>query len=230
MNELKLKYIFKDRALLDLALTQSGANQKSNNERLEFVGDRVLGLTIASILYDTFPGESEGELARRHAVLVSTRTLAEIGMTLDLMKCVRHGHMTGGRVQHITANAMEAILGAVFIDGGYNAAHGVIAELWADYIMRDPNPPKDAKTRLQEVVQKIDNGNLPVYEYKMISGQPHSPVFEARVTAMGASASATGTSKRLAATAAAEDLLKILATEGKTIQNKNKQTETKTEE
>lgn len=230
MNELKLKYIFKDRDLLDLALTQSGANPKRNNERLEFVGDRILGLTIAAILYGTFPAETEGELARRHAVLVSTRTLAEIGASLELIKSIRHGHMTGGRVQHITANAMEAILGAIFIDGGYNAAHDVIADLWADYIMRDPNPPKDAKTRLQEVVQKVDNGNLPVYEYKMVSGQPHSPVFDAKVTAMGASASATGTSKRIAATAAAEELLKILATQGKTIQNKEKQPEQKTEE
>ena len=217
MNELKLKYKFKDRALLDLALTQSGVNQRENNERLEFVGDRVLGMTIAMMLYDTFPHESEGELARRHAVLVSTRTLFEIGQKLEIMKSVRHGHMTGGRLQHITADAMEAILGAIFIDGGFDSAHAVIADLWGDIIMRDPNPPKDAKTRLQEIVQKVDNGNLPVYEYKMISGQPHSPVFEATVSALGASSTATGTSKRIAATAAAEDLLKILATSGNAV-------------
>ena len=217
MNELKLKYKFKDRELLELALTQSGVNPKQNNERLEFIGDRVLGMTIAIMLYDTFPNETEGELARRHAALVSTRTLCEVGQQLEIMKSVRHGHMTGGRHQHITANAMEAVLGAIFIDGGFDSAHAIIADLWGDIIMRDPNPPKDAKTRLQEIVQKVDNGNLPVYEYKMVSGQPHSPIFEAQVSAMGVSAKATGTSKRIAATAAAEDLLKILATEGKTL-------------
>ena len=217
MDELKLNYVFKDKALLRLALTQSGVDQINNNERLEFVGDRVLGLNIAKMLYDTFPHESEGELARRYAALVSTRTLFEIGTKLELAKIVRHGHMTAGRLQHMTADAMEAILGAIFIDGGFDATRAVIAELWADILMRDPNPPKDAKTRLQEVVQKVDNGNLPVYEYKMISGQPHSPVFQATVSAMGVSATATGTSKRIAATAAAEDLLKILATADKSV-------------
>ena len=103
-----IKFEFKDKSLLEQALTQSGANATCNNERLEFVGDRVLGLTIAEMLYKMYPNEAEGELARRHAMLVSTETLARIANEYDLGRYVHHGHMTAGRVQHILANAAES--------------------------------------------------------------------------------------------------------------------------
>ena len=82
------------------------------------------------MLYKMYPAEAEGELARRHAMLVSTETLARVAKDMDLAHRVHHGHMTGGRVKHILANAVEAILGAIFIDGGFESARDIIAEIW----------------------------------------------------------------------------------------------------
>lgn len=207
----KLKYNFKNPELLDLALTQSGADAKNNNERLEFIGDRVLGLSVAELLYQMYPNELEGELARRHAMLVSTETLGNVAKSIGLDKMVRHGHMTAGRIQHILANAMEAIFGAIFIDGGFDAARDVIVNMWRDLAAMDVVAPKDPKTALQELVQQADNGNLPVYEYGESVGASHSPVFHVRVSAMGKSADGVGPSKKAASVAAAEALLKVLA-------------------
>lgn len=207
----KLNYTFKNQALLELALTQSGIDAAQNNERLEFVGDRVLGLTVAAMLYEMFPSESEGELARRHAMLVSTETLADVAIEIGLDKQVRHGHMTAGRMRHVWANAMEAVFGAIFIDGGFNAARDIIMHLWRDIASRDVVAPKDAKSALQELVQKHAGGTLPEYEYLTPSGASHNPVFHVRVSAMGASATGSGSSKKEASIAAAAELLKILA-------------------
>ncbi|MBD5389271.1 ribonuclease III [bacterium] len=206
-----LNYHFKDTGLRDLALTQSGADAVHNNERLEFIGDRVLGLTVATLLYDMFPSEAEGELARRHAVLVSTDTLATVAGRVGLDQELRHGHMTAGRIRHILANAMEAILGAIYLDGGFDAAAHVITDLWRDLAASQSVAPKDPKTALQELVQKREHGTLPVYEYRAPTGASHNPVFQVTVTALGQSATATGTSKKGASLAAADALLKILA-------------------
>lgn len=207
----KLNYIFKNPKLLDLALTQSGVDGAHNNERLEFIGDRVLGLTVAALLYEMYPDETEGELARRHAMLVSTETLASVADKLKLASHIRHGHMTGGRIRHIMANAMEAIFGAIFIDGGFDAACTVITSFWRELASADATAPKDAKTALQELVQKRDDGALPVYEFLEQTGASHSPIFRVRVTALGHAADATGSSKKAASINAADALLKILA-------------------
>lgn len=196
---------------MELALTQSGADSTHNNERLEFIGDRVLGLSVAVLLYDMFPEENEGELARRHAMLVSTETLAEVACKLGIDKHVRHGHMTAGRSQHMYADAMEAVLGAVFLDGGFEAARDIIVDLWRGLASADVQAPKDAKTALQELVQKYASGALPVYEYLEPTGAPHKPVFNVRVSAMGHTATGRGASKKAASISAAEELLKILA-------------------
>ena len=211
LKMLKLKYKFKNESLLETALTQSGANATHNNERLEFVGDRVLGLTVAEMLYNMYPNEAEGELARRHAMLVSTETLAHVANELDLAHRVHHGHMTAGRINHILANATEAVFGAIFIDGGFDAARDVIAEIWHDLALADTTAPKDPKTALQELVQRETNGDLPVYEYLEPTGASHSPTFNVRVTALGKMATGSGTSKKAASIDAAEALLKILA-------------------
>ena len=207
----ELKYKFKNPQLLELALTQSGADAVHNNERLEFIGDRVLGLSVAALLYDMFPSEHEGELARRHAMLVSTETLARVARDLGLDKRVRHGHMTAGRSQHMYADAMEAVFGAIFLDGGFDAARDIIDDIWRDLAAADVIAPKDAKTALQELVQKADGGALPVYEYLPATGASHKPVFNVRVSAMGHTATGSGASKKAASIAAAEELLKILA-------------------
>ena len=206
----KINYDFQDQSLLDLALTQSGANAAHNNERLEFIGDRVLGLSVAGLLYEMFPNESEGELARRHAMLVSTETLATVAREFGLDKRIRHGHMTAGRIQHILADAMEAVFGAIYLDGGFSVAREIIVDVWRDLASADIVAPKDPKTALQEFVQKSDNGNLPVYEFLDTTGASHSPVFNVRVTAMGQSALGQGASKKTATINAAAALLKIL--------------------
>ncbi len=208
---IKLNYTFNNPQLLELALTQSGADAKHNNERLEFVGDRVLGLSVAALLYKMFPSEHEGELARRHAMLVSTETLASVAVRLGVAKHIRHGHMTAGRSQHMYADAMEAVFGAIFIDGGFDAAQKIIVDIWGELAAADITAPKDAKTALQELVQKADGGALPVYEYLEPTGASHKPTFNVRVTAMGHTATGSGASKKNASIAAAEELLKILA-------------------
>lgn len=208
---IKLNYKFKNPELMQLAMIQSGVDAVHNNERLEFIGDRVLGLSVADLLYAMYPNETEGELARRHAMLVSTETLAKVAKDVGIDKQIKHGHMTAGRIQHILADAMEATLGAIYLDGGFDAARNVIVPIWRDLAAADIVAPKDPKTRLQELVQQLDSGNLPVYEYLEPAGASHSPVFTVRVTAMQRSATGNGTSKKAASIDAAEKLLKILA-------------------
>lgn len=208
---LKIKYDFKNPKLLELALTQSGVDSKHNNERLEFIGDRVLGLSVAVLLYEMFPEEHEGDLARRHAMLVSTETLAKVAQEFGVDKLVRHGHMTAGRNKHMYADAMEAVLGAIFLDGGFDVTKDIIFDKWRILAAEDVTAPKDAKTALQELVQKNAAGALPVYEYLDASGASHKPVFNVKVSAMGKTAFGSGASKKAASIAAAEELLKILA-------------------
>ena len=211
---MKLNYEFKNAELLKLALIQSGINAKHNNERLEFIGDRVLGLSVAALLYEMYPNEAEGSLARRHAFLVSTETLAIVAKKIEIENDLHPGHMTGGKINHILANAMEAILGAIFLDSGFENARKVIVDLWHDMAAAEIDAPKDAKTALQELVQKNGNGLLPVYEYSAPVGASHNPEFTATVSAMGKSATGVGSSKKSASLDAAEKLLKILAFQG----------------
>ena len=211
MTKQTIDYKFNDASLFDLAMTQSGVDAHHNNERLEFVGDRVLGLCVSSMLYSMFPQEAEGELARRYAVLVSTETLADVAISLGLDKILRHGHMTAGRIRHALANAMEALLGAIFFDGGFDTARRFVYDIWHDLAASELRPPKDPKTELQEFVQKHGGGALPVYEYNSETGPANAPMFSVTVTAMGMSANGTGQSKKVASLAAANDLLKKLA-------------------
>ncbi len=207
----KLKYKFNNEKLFELAMTQSGADSVNNNERLEFVGDRVLGLSVAILLYNMFPNESEGDLARRHAVLVSTDTLANVAKEFGMDKKIRHGHMTAGKMNHIAANAMESVLGAMFLDGGFEIARKQIEEIWQPLAAKDIVPPKDAKTALQELVQKNGAGALPEYEFIDNGNKSHAPLFNVCVSALGQSAIGIGESKKEASANAAEKLLKILS-------------------
>ena len=218
----ELNYKFKNIQLYELALTQSGVDSEHNNERLEFLGDRVLGLVVAAMLYNIYPNESEGELARRHAVLVSTETLARVANILDLGSKLHHGHLTGGRVKHVLANTVEAVLGAIYLDSDFSTVRTVVEDIWDSFVRAELFPPKDPKTKLQEFVQKHDNGALPVYAYLSPVGATHNPIFGATVTAMGKSAGGTGTSKKTASIAAADALLKILEKGDGTLYNNEK--------
>ena len=197
----KLGYVFKDEKLLELALTQSGANASANNERLEFLGDRVLGLAVAELLYKMYPKETEGELARRQAHLVSAKTLAPLAESFGLI--IRHGHMTGGRMENILADAMESVIAAIFLDGGWTAAKKFVESVWKTIAAADIAAPKDPKTALQELAQHSESGELPVYEFL----ESKKNQFVVRVNAVGKSAEGAGQSKKAATINAAVALL-----------------------
>lgn len=183
----RLGYYFSNPDYLDRALTHSSKGIE-NYERLEFLGDRVLGLVIAEILYRCFPFEKEGSLARRHSALACTETLAKIARDLDVPGIVIASSAelaSGGNKQdNLLADCMEAIIGAIFIDKGYVPCQEVITSLWGDRIYTLSQPPVDSKTALQEWAQAR---GLPIPAYEIIerSGPDHAPQFKIRVTLQG---------------------------------------------
>lgn len=182
-------------------------------ERLEFLGDRVLGLVVAGWLMQQFPDEAEGPLTRRHTSLVRAGTLAAIAR-----ECGHAGQlrMAGSDEagENILADALEAALGAVYLDAGYAAADKVVRQLWASRIAGEPSELRDPKTRLQEFAQ-AQSRQLPVYEVLGQQGPSHAPLFRIRVKlADGQAAEGEGTSKRLAEQAAATELLKKVEKNG----------------
>ena len=216
----RLGHSFACPELLREALTHPSVNPGDRgsarfaNQRLEFLGDRVLGLLVAEWLLVRFPDEPEGALARRHTALVRAEALAEVATAIDLG---RHVTMApgeadgGGRSNAATlANTCEAVIGAVFLDGGLEAARDLVRREWADAIERDEQPPQDPKTRLQEWAQ---GRGLPLPYYQIVSrsGPDHQPLFEVQVTVEGHDAmSASGASKRMAEREAASRLLAVV--------------------
>ncbi|SJZ35436.1 RNAse III [Enhydrobacter aerosaccus] len=160
----------------------------NGNERLEFLGDRVLSLAMADLLLRRYPREREGELARRHASLVRAAALAEIAEAIDLGRHIRLSDpergQKGGIKPNILADALEALLGAVFLDAGFAAAAASIETLWGDRVATHATAPRDAKTALQEWAQAR---RLPLPEYREVGreGPPHAPVFVVDVTIKG---------------------------------------------
>lgn len=183
-------------------------------ERLEFLGDRVLGLLISEWLLDRFPEEHEGQLARRLTALVRREALTEVAQNIDLG---RHLILSlgeegaGGRYNTaILADACEALIGALYMDGGIDAVRPFVRNAWADMIESHARPPQDAKTALQEWAQGRGKP-LPMYEIVNRTGPDHDPVFEVRVSVSGEPpVTAHGTSKREAEKAAAAALLETL--------------------
>jgi ribonuclease-3 len=206
----RIGYLFRDPALLERALTHRSATGRAglaSIERLEFLGDRVLGLLIAEWLVERFPKEREGALGRRLSVLVSAPVLAEIGAGLGLGEALRvekAGGKAGLRAgQNVLADATEAVIGAIYLDGGLEAARRFVRAEWAARIAADPTPPVNAKSRLQEYL--LGRG-LPLPEYRLLSaeGPDHRPLFTVEVVAAGRAAKATGESKQAAQQAAAQ--------------------------
>ncbi len=215
-----LGYPFQDQALLERALTHRSAGSR-NNERLEFLGDAVLGMLIAEVLYRSFPEHSEGELSRLRSTLVRRETLAVIARELGLGE---HLHLGSGELKSggfrrdsILADALEAIIGAVYLDGGLEAARALVQRLWQGHLEHLPAAAvlKDAKTRLQEYLQARHLG-LPEYRVLGISGQAHEQTFEVecRVEAVDEVTRATGSSRRRAEQQAAADMLERLGANG----------------
>jgi ribonuclease-3 len=209
----KLDYRFERPELLDEALTHVSAPNAGGQsyQRLEFLGDRVLGLAIAEMLYRAFPGAPEGELSRRLAELVRRESCAEIAQSWDVGPHVKLGAgeaQSGERKNEaILADICEAIIGAVFLDGGYDAAQKLIERSFKDLLAAPRRPLRDPKSALQEWAQAQ---GLPPPTYTIVeqTGPDHAPRFRVMVKVKGQESDfGLGTSKRVAEQAAARSLL-----------------------
>ncbi len=213
-----LGYHFADPTLLQQAFTHSsafgaaaGRRRGVSYERLEFLGDRVLGLIVAEMLYQAFPEESEGALARRLAELARKESIAGVAESLDLGRHLvisRGEEESGGRRNpSLLADACEAVIGAMYLDGGLAPAKAFVERHWRPLLAHDVRPPKDAKTALQEWAQG-SGLPLPAYRIRSSEGPPHDPVFEGEVAVEGRPpAVGSGRSRRAADQAAAAALL-----------------------
>ncbi|HEX7055203.1 MAG TPA: ribonuclease III [Burkholderiales bacterium] len=212
----RLGHRFAEPALLEQALTHRSFGA-ANNERLEFLGDGVLGCAVAEELFARYPRLPEGKLTRLRASLVREETLAEVARALGLAPLLRlgEGELTAAPEPRasILADALEAVFGAVFLDGGYAAARqAVLAALGARFAGLDPErPAKDAKTQLQELLQAAHKP-LPEYRVVAVSGEPHRQSFEVEcLVAGGLSARGRGSSRQRAEQQAAAAMLEKLA-------------------
>jgi ribonuclease-3 len=211
--ETALGHRFADRTLLHLALTHAsaGANRLDDNQRLEFLGDRVLSLVVADMLYQRFPREEEGALARRHAALVRQEALTEVARRIALGRYLR---VAGGEAEGkgrdgagALADGCEAVIAALYLDGGLDAAREFVAAAWDALVAADHTPPRDAKTALQEWAQARGEP-LPRYAIVGREGPDHEPLFTVTATVKdGRHATASGANKRAAEQAAAATLL-----------------------
>ncbi len=211
--ESRIGHRFSDAELLDLSLAHASSRQDrlKTNERLEFLGDRVLGLSIARLLYERYPDEAEGELGYRFTALVKKEALAEVARTIDLA-----AHMTlsggeaagGGRANpSILADCCEALIGAIYLDAGHDAAYQFVATHWQAQLERQKRPEKDAKTVLQEVCQSLGK-TLPKYSVIDRQGPDHAPAFTVCVAVTGwPDARGRGGAKQAAEQAAAQAML-----------------------
>lgn len=218
--EVWIEHQFRDPDLLVEALTHPSASRRRgkvlrNNQRLEFLGDRVLGLIVAHLLIARFPQEEEGPLSRRHAALVRRETLAEIAGDFglgDLLTFAKSEEAGNGRINpSILADALEALIGALYLDGGLAPAEHFIRIRFEPHIQRMGQPPRDSKTALQEWAQGRGL-DLPTYTLLKTSGPAHAPRFDVQVTlADYPPTAASAKSKRQAEQAAAKALLDAVA-------------------
>lgn len=215
----KIGYIFKDNSLLETALTHRSVG-KDNNERLEFLGDAILGFVVADVLFQKYTDIPEGHLTRLRASLVRKETLAELGRKMQLGDFLKlgTGEMKSGgwRRDSTLANAVEAIIGAVYLDSDYDTCRTFVLTLY-DNLLEDLSPEvlnKDPKTELQELLQ-ANKQELPEYSIIAEEGAAHSRTFtvECRVNGLEQVVIAKGNSKRNAEQAAAKQALEQLRQE-----------------
>lgn len=201
-------------ALTHRSALRPNARGEGSNERLEFIGDRVLGLLMAEWLIERFPREREGDLGRRLSHLVSQPVLAKIAEEIGLAEAldVSPGETRAGVRQRATvlSDALEATLGALFLDGGIDPARQFLRAAWREAIDTQRDPPRDPKTRLQEWALAAAY-ELPAYTVSDQSGPSHDPRFRITVAAGGRTAQGEAGSKRAAEQLAAEALLRVLA-------------------
>ena len=209
----RLGYRFSDPEYLIRALTHSsiGSPTRENNQRLEFLGDRVLGLVMAEALLETDRDASEGQLAPRYNALVRKEACAAVAVDIDLgdvLKLGRSEMMSGGRRKKaLLGDAMEAVIAAVYQDGGFDAAKDLVMRLWHDRLNSVETDARDPKTALQEWTQANGKG-LPVYQEISREGPDHAPVFTIEVQiGSDMAATAKAASKRKAEQSAAATML-----------------------
>lgn len=212
--EASLGWKFRDRSYLEEAMLHASSRMQASNERLEFLGDRVLGLVIAEALILRFSKESEGQLAPRFNALVRKEACAEIAVEIGIgphLRMARSEATAGGRKKMaLLADAMEAVLAAIYLDGGIDAARDCILRHWSDKIDALEEAPIDPKTALQEWAQARSQA-LPVYDLIDRTGPDHAPQFTIRVRLQdGRTAEATAASKRIAERESASILLDAL--------------------
>ena len=213
--EERIGYHFADKDLLERAVTHisaaSGGARVNSYQRLEFLGDHVLGLVVSDMLFRAFPKANEGELSRRLADLVRKETCAEVAKAIDIGPALKLGSSessAGGRLRTtILADACEALVGAVYLDGGYAAAESFVGRFWNDRMLKPPRPLRDPKTMLQEWAQAR---GLPTPTYRELArtGPHHNPKFRVAVELPDRPpAEGLGSSKRAAEQAAAAAML-----------------------
>jgi ribonuclease-3 len=203
----------KDARLFELAFTHSSVGRDSY-ERLEFLGDRVLGMVIARALYERYPNEPEGNLSRRYNGLVDRETCAENGREIGVPALIRLGKQAredgASQSENVVGDVIEALIGALFLDGGLDAAERFILKLWEPDLTSQRRAPQHPKSALQELAA-AKGCKPPVYEVVGRTGAHHAPKFTIRVAVPGlGEATAEGSSKQEAETAAAAALLSQL--------------------
>jgi len=208
--EQKIGIKFKDRDLLAKSLIHKSHNSNDNNEKLEFLGDRVLGLVFAKTLLKIYPNDKEGVIDKKFANLVNKKTCLLVAKKLELKKFITTGasHKEQNRSSDkIISDGLEALLGAIFLDQGMNLAEKFILNIWGEFLEKSVETQIDAKTKLQEYSLKTFK-LLPIYTIKKQSGPHHSPIFKVEVQIKNSKKYyASGTSKKNAQQNAAEKLL-----------------------
>lgn len=212
----KLNYVFHEPTLLKIALTHRSKGG-DHNERLEFLGDAVVNFVIAEILYQQFPKATEGELSRWRATLVNRDTLAELAKEFELGRYLFLGpgelRSGGSERQSILSCAMEAIIGAVYLDGGFEAARARIVAWYEPWLqtLSSASSHKDPKTLLQEYLQSR-RLPLPLYAVEAIEGEAHQQLFtvSCQVEGIAEKSHGQGTSRRRAEQEAAQAMLRVL--------------------
>ena len=209
-----LDYQPRDNGLFERALTH-GSHGGETYERLEFLGDRVLGLVIAAWLYERFPTEPEGKMSRRYNALVTRETCAEVGRAIDLPRHIKLGKQArddqANMSDNVVGDVVEALIGALYLDSGLDAAQAFIRTHWAALLDGQQRAPMHPKSGLQEVAAARNLG-VPLYELVSRFGPHHSPRFRVKVSlGRHGEAEAEGDSKQEAETAAAAALLETIS-------------------
>lgn len=209
----RIGYRFRDTDNLILALTHVSADGGGgrNYERLEFLGDRILGLVIAAMLFETFPEADEGELSRRFNALVNAAALASVADEIGLHEFITTGmemkNLQGRKRVNLRADVVESLIAAIFLDGGLKAAERFVRHFWQPRALASDAGRRDPKTELQEWAHRV-SGQPPVYETESRTGPDHDPVFTVRAAVEGyPPETGTGRTKREAEQQAAMAIL-----------------------